>query len=74
MSEPDPVPTSQVTGTTSPTDEAQTAPGTPPGPADLDVSPHPYRQLQHADGDGGSHAGSWARPADSWPGSWESPE
>jgi len=69
MSEPDPVPTSQQAGATSPTDEAQTAPGTPPGPADLEVSQHPYRQLQHADGAGGSQPGRWARPEDAWPGS-----
>jgi hypothetical protein len=73
MSEPQPdqMPTSQVTGTTSPTDEAQTAPGTPPSPQDLDVSPHPYRPIVHADGAGGSVAGTWDAPADGWPGSPE---
>ena len=71
MSEPDPVPTSQQAGATSPTDEAQTAPGSDPGPADLDVSQHPYRPIVHADGAGGSHAGTWDAPADGWPGSPE---
>ena len=68
MSEPDPVPTSQVTGTTTDNSAAGSAPGTPPSPQDLDVSPHPYRQLQHADDDGGSQPGRWAAPEDTWPG------
>lgn len=43
---PSPVPTSQMAGATSDLSQAQTAPGTAPGPDDVDVPQQDYRRIE----------------------------